>query len=260
MRPPVFLARKVAWGLAWLIILLTTPSLAQGASPDLRIFPDQVEIGSFFRGQRVSVEALIPAGAEAVMEVAGRAEDEHLMRRGRRGGLWLNVGEIQFHQAPSLYLVMATDSILLATGAANEPWGYPALKQRISLGGVVTDQEKGEFFQQFLQLKEGEGLYASGKEPLKKSKAMGDSVPVRGEFRLPANIKPGSYEVCLSVIREGQVIARNCGEVKVVMVSFPAMLSTLAYQHGATYGILAVVIAIIVGFAMGFLFKGGGGD
>jgi uncharacterized membrane protein YraQ (UPF0718 family) len=37
------------------------------------------------------------------------------------------------------------------------------------------------------------------------------------------------------------------------------MLSALAYQHGATYGILAVIIAIVTGFAMGYLFKGGGG-
>jgi uncharacterized membrane protein YraQ (UPF0718 family) len=37
------------------------------------------------------------------------------------------------------------------------------------------------------------------------------------------------------------------------------MFSSLAYQHGLTYGILAVIIAIVTGFAMGFLFKGGGG-
>jgi hypothetical protein len=43
------------------------------------------------------------------------------------------------------------------------------------------------------------------------------------------------------------------------MVGFPAMLTTLAYEHGATYGILAVIIAIMTGFAIGFLFKGGGG-
>ena len=48
-------------------------------------------------------------------------------------------------------------------------------------------------------------------------------------------------------------------ELQVAMVGFPAMLYTLAYEHGATYGILAVVIAIITGFAIGFLFKGGGG-
>jgi uncharacterized membrane protein YraQ (UPF0718 family) len=42
-------------------------------------------------------------------------------------------------------------------------------------------------------------------------------------------------------------------------VGFPAFFMTMAYQHGALYGILAVFIAIVVGFIMGYLFKGGGG-
>jgi hypothetical protein len=37
------------------------------------------------------------------------------------------------------------------------------------------------------------------------------------------------------------------------------VLASMAYSHGATYGVLAVVIAIVTGFAMGFIFKGGGG-
>ena len=80
-----------------------------------------------------------------------------------------------------------------------------------------------------------------------------------GTFPLPTKVKPGTYQVCLTVVQGGQVIAKNCRDLKVVMVGFPAMLASLAYEHGATYGILAVVIAIVTGFAMGYLFKGGGG-
>jgi hypothetical protein len=54
-------------------------------------------------------------------------------------------------------------------------------------------------------------------------------------------------------------VSRASTDLKVEMVGFPALLADLAYQHGATYGIIAVVIAIVTGFAMGFLFKGGGG-
>jgi len=55
------------------------------------------------------------------------------------------------------------------------------------------------------------------------------------------------------------VVSSASTNVTVAMVGFPALLSDLAYKHGATYGIIAVVIAIVTGFAMGFLFKGGGG-
>ena len=78
-------------------------------------------------------------------------------------------------------------------------------------------------------------------------------------FPLPTNTRPGTYKVCLSVIQDGKVVSHACTDLTVAMVGFPALLASLAYQHGAAYGVLAVVIAIVTGFAMGFLFKGGGG-
>ncbi|MGP8049315.1 MAG: TIGR02186 family protein [Desulfobaccales bacterium] len=242
-----------------LLLILSLPALVRGASLDIKVSPAQVEIGAFFRGQTVTMTAIIPQGAEAVMEVVGQAGDEHLMRKGRRGGLWMNVGEINFHGAPSLYMAGGTNPKLLEAAGAAAPWGFPALKTHVTMSGQIQDRERDEFFAQFLKMKESEGIYTILSEPIKKSEASGGLVPVKGEFRLPTNVKPGSYAVCLSVIQEGQVTAKECGEIKVMMVGFPATIASLAYQHGAMYGILAVVIAIVVGFAMGFIFKGGGG-
>lgn len=242
-----------------LLLLLTLPALAHGASLELQVIPDLVEIGTWFRGHQLMMSGMIPQGAEAVMEVVGKSADEHLMRKGRRGGLWMNVGEIEFHGAPALYMVMSTNPKLLEASAPEVPWGYASVKRGVTLSGMVSDQEKAEFFQQFLKLKESEGLFATCPDPMKKAKAVGDLVPVKAEFQLPTNVRPGTYEVCLSVIQDGQVIAKKCGELQVKMVGFPAMFTTLAYEHGLTYGILAVIIAIVTGFAMGYLFKGGGG-
>ncbi|MGB6067152.1 MAG: TIGR02186 family protein [Desulfomonilaceae bacterium] len=258
MRPHGDVRQRLAAVLALLLMLLV-PSMVWGDAADLKISPDLVEIGTWFRGHQVTASAMIPKGAEAVIEIVGQSIDEPLMRKGRRAGLWMNVGEIEVRQAPSLYMAMSTNPELLQTAASEAPWGYASLRRRLTMSGMIDGQEKDEFFQQFLELKESEGLYASFKDPVKKSGAAGGLTPIKGEFRLPTNVKPGVYQVCLSVIKDGQVIAKNCRELQVKMVGFPAMFTTLAYEHGLTYGILAVVIAIITGFAMGFLFKGGGG-
>lgn len=258
MRGNRCLRQRLA-ALLGLVLLLILPSLAQGDSLDLKVVPDVVEIGAWFRGHWLTVSGMIPQGTEAVMEVLGQTSDEHLMRKGRRGGLWMNVGDIDFHGAPSIYMVMSTNPKLLETAAPEAPWGFPALERRVTMSGLIKDEEKQEFLQQFLKLKESEGLYTSFKTSVKKGRAAGDLIPVKGEFRLPTNVKPGTYEVCLSVVKDGQILAKKCGELKVMMVGFPAMLTNLAYQHGLSYGILAVAIAIVTGFAMGFLFKGGGG-
>jgi hypothetical protein len=244
--------------IALLLLLSVAPIKALPAEPALKVFPDSVPIGTFFSGQTVKVEGVIPAGAQAVLEVVGTKADEHLMRQGRRGFLWMNVGEITVHDAPSLYLVMSTTKELLTSAAGEAAWGYQALEKRIGFSGKIETSERPRFMKQFLELKESENIYATFPGALKVKSASGGQNPVTGKFFLPTNTKPGTYKIILSVVADGKV-ASSSTDLTVAMVGFPALLADLAYKHGATYGVIAVVIAIITGFAMGFLFKGGGG-
>jgi hypothetical protein len=241
-------------GLAW-----AAPAMAATASPELQVWPDQVEIGAFFSGHEVKVVGRVPQGAQAVMEITGPVGVEHLMRKGRRGGLWMNVGEVEVSGAPSLYLALSTTPELLKSPPEGVPCGYPALQKQIGFAGDVEQGEQATLLGQFFQLKESAGVYAIFPGDLKVTAGSGDLKIVTGTFPLPTTVKPGTYQVYLTAVQDGQVIARNHGDLKVVMVGFPAMLASMAYEHGATYGILAVIIAIVTGFAIGYLFKGGGG-
>jgi len=245
--------------LLMLSLLLAAPAWAEDASPEIQVRPDVVEIGAFFDGQEVKISAKIPQGAQAVIEITGQTAVEHLMRKGRRGGLWMNVGEVEVQGAPSVYLAASTSAPLLKDPPAGAVWGYPALKQQIQFAGRVEQGERDYFLDQFFQLKESDEVYAIFPGDLKVKGGPGDFQTVTGAFPLPTKVKPGAYQVCLTVVQGGQATARQCRDLKVVMVGFPAMLASLAYEHGATYGILAVIIAIVTGFAMGYLFKGGGG-
>ncbi len=248
---------KVALLAAGLLLAGWLP--AQAAVSALTVSPNRVQIGTFFSGQTVTVTGQVPAGAQVVLEVMGTSADEHLMRKGRRAGLWMNVGEITIHDAPSLYLVMSTSKELLTAPPVEATWGYKALEKRITFAGSIEAAETPEFLKQFLELKESENIYSSRPGTLTVKAAAGGESTVTGVFPLPTNTKPGTYKVCLSVIADGKVVDNACADLSVALVGFPAMLANLAYQHGLTYGIVAVVIAIVTGFAMGFLFKGGGG-
>jgi len=221
----------------------------------LQVVPPVVEISAFFHGREVTITGTLPAGYQAVAEVVGPVGQEHLMRKGRRGPLWMNVGEVSVSGAPSLYLVLSSAADLLTKGST---WGFQSLKKDIALAGV-PEKEKGKFLEQFLELKQSEKLYAVWPGGLKLTPAGDDRQEVRGKFWLPANVKPENYKVCLTAIRDGQAAEQQCAPLAVQMIGFPALLMSLAYEHGLLYGILAVVIAIFTGFIMGYLFKGGGG-
>jgi hypothetical protein len=246
-------------GLSVLLLGLCWSAQGRAESLNLQVTPGVVEIGAFYQGQAVTVTGTIPLGTEAVVEVLGRTGQQQLMRKGRRGGLWMNVGELDISGVPSLYMVMSTSPSLLAAANREAPWGFAAIKQHLTFSGNLQPSETAEFREQFLVLKKSEKLYASYPGALKASRAKGDLMQVTGTFWLPANVKPDLYQVCLAAVQQGQIIKRQCIDLKVQMVGFPALFSSLAYEHSAWYGILAVLIAIFTGFFMGYLFKGGGG-
>ena len=168
---------------------------AQAAEPGLTVSPANVQITTFFNGQTVTVSSTIPAGAQAVLEVMGTSADEHLMRKGRRGFLWMNVGEITVHDAPSLYLVMSTAKELLTAAPATATWGYRSLEKRIVFTGNIEPAERQLFLKQFLELKESEHIYATFPGVLKVEPAAGGASPVTASFPLPTNTRPGTYKV-----------------------------------------------------------------
>jgi uncharacterized protein (TIGR02186 family) len=248
--------KKVVWWLG-LLLLLGLPRGASSASLELQVAPGLVGIGASFQGAQVTVSGQIPPGSQAVVEVLGENSVEELMRKGRRGGLWMNVGEIKVKGAPSLYLAMSTTPELLSSPQGEAAaFGYQALQKCLTFCGCLEEKESPRFFQEFLKLKESEGLYGTFPGALKIAATNPGGDEVQGTFRLPAKTAPGQYQVCLSVLSEGRLLGRKCVPLQVAMVGFPAALSDLAYQHGALYGILAVIIAIVTGFVMGFIFKG----
>ena len=240
-------------------LLLAGSSAARATALTLKVSPDTVQIGTFFDGETVKVTGQIPAGAQAVLEIVGTKADEHLMRKGRRGPLWMNVGKISVSGVPSLYLVLSSQADLLAGNRIDAPWGFPSLIQRISLTGDIQATEQDKFKHQFLELKETQKLYGAWPQGLKVSPAGAGRQKVTGKFWVPSNIKPNTYKVCLTTVREGLAVDKVCLDMPVQMVGFPAFLMTMAYEHAALYGLLAIIIAIVVGAIMGYLFKGGGG-
>ena len=229
---------------------------AAAAAPELRLVPNEVEIGSFFEGAQVELQGTIPEGAAAVVEVLGSTATEELLRKGRRGGLWMSVGEIRVHHVPSLYLVESSSPEIPGLTGQETPWGFAALQREVKFSGSIEAGEQGKFFQDFLELKKHGQVYRILPGSLKVSAAREGGSAVRGIIPLPAKVPPGKYQVRLSAVQDGRLLQQKEALLEVRMVGFPAMLWDMAQQQGALYGILAVVIAIVTGFVMGILFKG----
>ncbi len=244
--------------MGWLVVLVGLP--VAGWSAQLDVAPQRVEIGAFFGGKEVIVTAQIPPLGDAVVELVGEHVAETLVRKGRRGPLWMNVGEVVAQGAPTLYMAASTGSFLLAGDHGSGLWGYGRLRKQIRFAGSVGEEESDSMVQEFVKLKEAQGLYRvlpAGVELVSENE-IAQSLRVR--FSLPRCVRPGTYTASVSVIRNGEVLQQQRASIDVQMTGFPRFLRSLAYEHPMVYGIVAVVVAMLAGHGLGWLFGRGRGS
>ena len=222
---------------------------------DLRLTPSTINIGIFFAGQRVRVSGTIPVGSKAVLEVIGNRIEEQLLRKAQRWDIWMNVGEIDIENAPSLYFALSTDQDAFGEQGDKNLFGYTTLRKRITFVGDVQGLARSDVFQEFIDLKESENLYSLLPSALKVTPSSEKQLNVEGFFTIPPRVAPGDYQLRLSVYKEDRIVRSESTRLTVKMVGLPAFLADLAHNHGSVYGIFAIVLAVIFGFMVGFIFR-----
>jgi uncharacterized protein (TIGR02186 family) len=246
------------WGLFLVIFWVSSllPAMSGATDGDLLLNPTSIAIGSFFQGAELQVKAVIPGNAEAVIEVRGPQREEHLVRKGRRWGMWMNAGDLTISDIPSLYFYAATNPALTTMPSA--PWGYAALERQGHMTGALQPEGEAFFFKQFIALKESEGMYRSGPDGVVTEPGPEGTKRLTKVFWLPARVPPGVYQVFVRVVQDDGTVVAKQQEIKIAKVGLPSLVSSMAHEQAVLYGVVAVIIALMAGFLMGFFFKSKG--
>jgi hypothetical protein len=223
---------------------------------ELRIEPEVIRAGMFFHGATITVSALVPDDVAVAVACVGAYESVVLNRKGKVLGLiWMNVGEVEFDDAPSLYLLHASAQLdELATPAALEALtlGYGALEARA--GAATSSGNPGHLFRELVRLKESERLYAIAEGRVEMSPASHGMMRITTEFRLPAKAPTEDYQILVYGFSRGEGALLETGVVRLTQVGAASFIAGLAAEHGLLYGALAVAVAISVGLLTGMAF------
>jgi len=239
-------------------VALGQPQVGHAADPTLKLLPSVVQISAFYDGATVSIESSIPADASALIIVRGENEDLHYKKKGKAGGvLWMNIGDITFHNVPKTYMIYAAQDDAELIEAKELNIGFNALEEQVTIS--PENEDKDFFYNEFLKLKESEGLYAKVTDGVHYGFSDNDMKSVKADLSIPALMKPGDYTVELIAIRGKQIVGRTSESLQIKQVGFPAQLSGLAFNHSLMHGILAVLVAFGAGLFIGVLFKDKGG-
>jgi uncharacterized protein (TIGR02186 family) len=246
------------------IFLVLTPVISSKAlASECRISPQNIRIGSFFRGADLLVTGAVPAGCEVAVVVTGESKEHALSRKGKVAMMWMNVGTIHIKNIPEFYyLLTSSDDIpqAIAPQSIGTPdLGYDALRKTASIEQAGGDEDL--LFQEFIKFKETTGLYKIMLNSVRLEPLAADTVGFTATCPIPASVPQGQYQVSVYSFNGGELMANTSAALTVANTGFPEKISNLAYNQPALYGIFAIAVAIGAGLLMGFLFgskaKGG---
>jgi len=249
---------------ALIVQWICAPQLyAADGEPTLEVAPQKVEINSFYHGTTLAVKGTVPANSKIALVLVGEKKTQTLKRKGKVGPLWMNVDTVTIKGAPEMYyLATSTDTqeeLAPSEVLARYTVGYGALRESITIEQGNSDYDST--FREFIKLKESAELYRTVYNSIKLKPMAGNLSKFEVLLPIPALAPPGEYKVFIYCFEEGRLFSSASSKLTVEKVGLPEKLSTLAVNHAALYGILAVVAAIAAGLFMGVLFgsKGKGG-
>jgi len=213
----------------------------------------RLSITSAFQGESILLFGMFDPPGEIVVVVIGPPARETVLRKQRVLGLWLNTGRQEFDDVPAYYSIAASQPLqrLLARSAGGEILSLEDRLQSVQSVGQREHEDLTRFRLGLVEVKRREGLYpaAIGQVTIQANRLF------RAELSFPSRLPEGIYEVRTYLLREGRIVAAVSRPLPVGKVGFSAQLAGWADNDGPLYGLGAIFMALLVGWAGGAVMR-----
>ena len=247
--------------LAFIVLLpaLLAAAVAQAQAPETPPNPETIQIGlstdrvyitSDFAGADLTIFGARQGRYDVIVVLEGPARPVVVRRKSRVLGMWINTWSETFVNVPMSYSVATTrvwqditspdsyrqmalgaDNIALIpqNRAGDPPTLTAALRERKKASGLYSERVGGV---QFLS----QSLF-------------------RATVPLSANVPVGTHRARAFLFKNGVFIKESSAQLAILKAGFEQRVHTIAQQHGFLYGLAAVVIAILTGWAGRLVFR-----
>ena len=237
------------------LVLVANAAKAQAADIDFAVGQSTVNMDLFYNGASISVTGSVPEGTMAVVRFTGKADEVIMKQKGKAMGLlWMNMNTLHFSNMPAICLVESSAAL---TGQAEEKLGLDSVVNAIAIKPESADRHM--LLPELLKLKKSEGLYREDAAAVKLESAKDGRQAFSASVRVPSRLSPGEYSIEVFAVKNGEIIAQGVKPINARLTGVPAFIHNLAFDHGLWYGVLASVISMLAGLAVGLIFRSKGG-
>ena len=244
------------WRRAACLALLLTCISATARGQQLPLIADasnyRVNITTGFTGTDVVYFGAKSGPGDIVVVVRGPNFNYSVRRKQRVAGIWINTDKVSFGDVPSFYAVASSsplDELLprnlrMQQGIGLDTFSLPTL-------GKERETDIDAFRAALLRIKQQAGLYES---EVGKVKILSDWL-FSTKVHFPANVPTGAYTVAVMLVRDHDVVSAQTVQLVVSKSGADATVFEMAHIQSAAYGLVAIVGALLAGWAAHLVFR-----
>lgn len=248
-----------------LLLLLTAvllPVAPAGADDlGLTVSPEQIDIGLNFKGATLNIKGNAPPGSQIYVKVESPPGTVTLNRKGKVGPFWMTVDHVQAENIPKIYEIAGSSSLAHLTPKQMDQMeigpDYTYLREHARVThkvdvekSVLSPGEASDYLNGLFSMYEKRGFYLVNDNALQLGNGGFQAI-----VQIPSSIPPGKTKITAYAVRGNQVIASGEFPLQVNSVGMVNWVRTEATTNGPFYGLIAVIVALVVGLAVGALFS-----
>lgn len=211
-----------------------------------------IAITTGFTGTEVVLFGAIDGEGEVVVVVRGPEQPVVVRRKERVLGIWLNRTQVTYRSVPGFYAL-----------ASSKPLAEilrPDVMQRQRIGtqnlGLaptrpLADSDLDAFGAALVRNKQAEGLFPA---QIGQVSFLGGRL-FRTTVTFPSNVPTGTYQVQVFLVRAGAVAGAQTTPLLISKLGVSAEIVDFAYRRSILYGLVAVLIAVMAGWAASAMFR-----
>lgn len=238
--------------LVW--VMHSIPAQAQELVTD--ISKHLISIESNFTGAELllfgAVEGeILGEQTDVAIVIRGPSDDLTVRRKEWVSGIWVNYGSAEVASVPGYYSVVSTRPLDVIAS--------PEVLQRHSIGAgnlsfdVVSHntEDAAAYRAAVLRLRADQDLFVIDDQGVT---FLGDTL-FRATVKMPANVPDGVFSASVYLFQDGVLVHAQTRPLYVSKAGFERLVYNLAHRQPLTYGILAVIVAVIAGWAASVVFR-----
>ena len=229
------------------------PSFAQAGDITVNLSDPIIKITTGFSGTDLLIFGVVPDDGDVIIVVRGPNREEIVRKKDKVMGVWVNKDKIVLENVPSLYMTASNRSLgeFISTRIANtQQIGTEHI--RIKPGKDYANVKDWERFRHALiRNKVKQNLYKEVPEPLV---FLGNRL-FRTKLHFPSNVSVGTFGIDTYLIRNEEIVAFETTLLNVRKFGVEADIYNFAQHHSLAYGLLAIIVAGLAGWAANLVFR-----